>query len=58
MSLVLVNVTRLLIYLLSGDLSPLLMGRIALVEILITLPMLLVCLPVYRAIHSRCAVDY
>jgi len=58
MSLVLVNVARLLIYLLSGALSPLLMGRIALVEILITLPMLLACLPVYRAIHSRCAVDY
>ena len=58
MGLAIVNAARLLLYFLSGDLHPLLMGRIALVEILITLPMLLPSLPTYRAIHSRCAVDY
>ena len=58
MGLVLVNLARLLLYFLSGSLHPLLMGRIALVEILITLPMLLPSLPVYRSIHNRCAVDY
>ena len=58
MGLGMVNLARLLLYMLSGDLHPLLMGRIALVEILITLPMLLPSLPTYRAIHSRCAVDY
>ena len=58
MGLGLVNVARLALYLLSGALRPVLMGRIALVEIAITLPMVLVALPVYRAIHSRCAVDY
>ena len=58
MGLAIVNAARLLLYLLSGSLHPILMGRIAIVEILITLPMLLPSLPVYRAIHSRCAVDY
>ena len=58
MGLAIVNLARILLYLLSGDLHPILMGRIALIEILITLPMLLPSLPVYRAIHSRCAVDY
>lgn len=58
MGLGIVNLARLLLYALGGSLRPLLMGRIALVEILITLPMLLVALPVYRAIHDRCAVDY
>ena len=58
MGMVLVNLARLLMYLLSGNLHPLLMCRIALIEILITLPMLLPALPVYRWIYSRCAVDY
>lgn len=58
MGLGIVNLARLFLYMLSGDLHPLLMGHIALVELLITLPMLLPSLPVYRAIHSRCAVDY
>lgn len=58
LAMILVNAARLLVYFLSGDLHPLLMGRIALVEILITLPMLLPTLPIYRAIHNRCAVDY
>ena len=58
MGLGLVNVSRLLLYFLSGSLHPLLMGRIALMEIVITLPVLLVALPIYRWIHSRCAADY
>ena len=58
MGLALVNIARLLLYFLSGDLRPLLMGRIALTEIIITLPMLIPSLYVYRWIHSRCAVDY
>ena len=58
MGLAIVNAARLLLYFLSGDLHPLLMGRIALTEIVITLPMLLLSLPIYRTIHSRCAVDY
>lgn len=58
MGLAIVNLARLLLYLLAGELHPILMGRIVLLEILITLPMLLPSLPVYRAIHSRCAVDY
>ena len=58
MGLAIVNAARLLLYFLGGDLHPLLMGRIALVEIVITLPMLLLALPIYRTIHSRCAVDY
>lgn len=58
MGLGLVNVARLTLYFLLGTLRPMLMGRIAILEIAITLPMVLVALPVYRAIHSRCAVDY
>lgn len=56
--MVLTNLGRLLIYFLAGDLRPLLMGHIALVESLMTLPMLFLALPLYRRIHNRCAVDY
>lgn len=58
MGMALTNLARLMVYALSGDLHLVLMGRIALIESLMTLPMLLVALPVYRHIHSRCAVDY
>lgn len=58
MGLGLVIISRLLLHLLSGSLRPLLMGRIALTEIAISLPVLLVALPIYRWIHSRCAADY
>ena len=44
--------------LLTGNTHLMLMGRIALGETLITLPALLVVLPLYRVIHLRCASDY
>lgn len=58
LGLALVAFTRLALFFLSGSLRPLLMGRIALTEIAITLPLLLIALPIYRWIHSRCAADY
>ncbi len=58
MALALVAASRLLLYFLSGELRLFLMGRIALVEIAITLPLLVIALPVYRWIHVRCAADY
>ena len=35
-----------------------LMARMALVEALITLPAVVLVVPVYRLIHQRCASDY
>lgn len=58
MGMALTNLGRLLVYFLAGGLRPLLMGRIALIESLMTLPMLLLTLPIYRRVHDRCAVDY
>ena len=49
---------RLAVQFLSGGGYLGLMSRIALVETLITLPALLVVVPVYRLIHDRCASDY
>lgn len=49
---------RLLLYFLSGELRPLLMGQLALTECIITLPAILPALPLYRWIHRRCAADY
>lgn len=49
---------HLAVFSLIGQLRPLLMGRIALTECIITLPALLVVLPLYRRIHRRCAVEY
>ena len=56
--LALVAAARLLLFFISGELHLLLMSRIALVEIVITLPLLLIALPIYRWIHARCATDY
>lgn len=58
LAMVLVNAFRLAIYFLSGKLEPILMGQIALVETVITLPVLLIALPLYRWIHRHCAADY
>ena len=58
MGLGLTAAARLLLFLLSGELRPILMGRLAIAECLITLPALLLALPVYRWIHRRCAVEY
>lgn len=49
---------RLILFLLAGELRPLLMGQIAITECAITLPALLIALPLYRRIHRRCAVEY
>ena len=49
---------RLAVQFLSGGGYLGLMSRIALVETLITLPAILVVVPVYRLIHDRCASDY
>ena len=58
MALGLTDLARLLLYFLAGELRPFLMGHIILIEMLITLPTILVALPLYRWIHSRCATDY
>ena len=49
---------RLAVQFLSGGGHLGLMSRMALVETLITLPAILVVVPVYRLIHDRCASDY
>ena len=46
------------IHLLSGGQYVRLTARLALGEAIISLPALLLILPVYRTIHRRCAVDY
>ena len=49
---------RVLVHLLSGGQYVRLTARLALGEAVISLPALLLILPVYRTIHRRCAVDY
>lgn len=49
---------RLAVQFLSGGGYLGLMSRMTLVETLITLPAILVVVPVYRLIHDRCASDY
>ena len=49
---------RVLAHLLSGGQYVRLTARLALGEAIISLPALLLILPVYRTIHRRCAVDY
>lgn len=58
MALALNVAARLALYLLSGELHPLLMGQIALCECILSLPAILPALLLYRTIHRRCAVDY
>ena len=58
MAMLLTNGGRILVELLRGNTHLVLMGRIALIETLITLPALLAVLPLYRVIHLRCASDY
>lgn len=58
MAMLLTNAGRILAELLKGNTHLILMGRIAAGETLITLPALLVVLPLYRLIHLRCAADY
>ena len=49
---------RVLVHLLSGGQYVRLTARLALGEAIISLPALLLILPVYRTIHRSCAVDY
>lgn len=58
LSLLLTGGLRIAVQLLSGGGHLDLMARTALLEALITLPAVAVALPLYRAIHKRCAVDY
>ena len=58
MSLALTGALRILVQLLTGGGYLELMARIALGETLITLPAVLVVLPLYCVIHKRCAADY
>lgn len=58
MALALNVMLRLTLYLLAGELHIILMGRIALLEVALSLPAILPALPLYRTIHRRCATDY
>lgn len=57
-ALLLTGGLRILVQILSGGEYLGLMARIALQETVLTLPALLVVMPVYRVIHRRCAADY
>ncbi len=56
--LLLTGAFRIVEQILSGGGHLALMAETALWETLLTLPALLVVLPVYRMVHRRCAVDY
>ena len=58
MALALNVAVRLMLFLLTGELHLLLMGRIALLEIVLSLPAIFAALPLYRTIHRNCAADY
>lgn len=49
---------RLVLFLLAGQLRPLLMVPQALIECAISLPALFAALPLYDCIHRRCAAEY
>ena len=56
--LLLTSGARVLIHFLSGGEYLVLMSWIALSESLLTLPAIIVVMPLYRSIHRRCASDY
>ena len=58
LSLAVTGALRLFAQFLSGGGYLGLMSRMILVEALITLPAVIVVVPVYRLIHDRCASDY
>lgn len=58
MGLVLTGLLRIAVMLLSGGRYPALMLQILAGETLLSLPALVVILPLYRVIHRRCASDY
>lgn len=49
---------RLALFLLAGELHPLLMVPQALIECAISLPALFAALPLYEYVHRHCAADY
>lgn len=57
-ALLLTGGMRILVHLLSGGGYVQLMARITLGETLLSLPALVVVMPLCRAIHRRCAADY
>ena len=57
-SLVLIGLARILLQVLQGNLHLLLMGRILLLETVLSLIALPVIDPVYRWIHKNCASEY
>ena len=58
MGLLITSGARVLFHFLSGGEYLVLMGWVALVESLLTLPALAAVIPLYRGIHRRCASDY
>lgn len=58
LALLLTGALRVFIQMLTGGAYIRLMARTAVLEALISLPAAVIVLPVYRAIHRRCAVDY
>ena len=58
MGLLITSGVRVLLHFLSGGEYFVLMGWVALVESLLTLPALVIVMPLYRGIHRRCASDY
>lgn len=58
LALLLTGGLRILAAILSGGGYLTLMAQIALGETLLTLPLLLIALPLYRAVYQRCAADY
>lgn len=57
-ALLLTGGMRVLVQALAGGAYLRLMARTAALEALVTLPAVVVVVPVYRAIHKRCAADY
>ena len=58
MAMALTALARMVVQILSGGGYLGLMGRIAIMETLLSLPALLAIAPLYRLIHRRCASDY
>jgi len=58
LSLVATGLLHTLVLLLAGHNYPLLMLRITLLEMILSLPSLVVIAPLYRLIYRRCAADY
>lgn len=58
LGLLLTGVFRIVLEFFGGNTHLLLMGKILLIETLLSLPAIIVVLPLYRVIHQRCASEY